>query len=250
MVWMKPRVPAGRAGGGGRLCSQHGAAQGPGSQRHHERPSPSSPLCPGHCLWRQHCLGAVRPSHEHPGPCGARGRTGTSTLPGQTLHTPRVPQNCPLCLVRAVGAAGGLTMVLCCRQHGAGRSLHPHRSVSPAEPWPSLLPCAGLCAPSTPSPPSVCPLHPPCMGKRWGLKPASVLCGINKSPKIRHKVGWGSGLGLLRAEDAGWLPRPAAEPSSSSSCTAGAREWICPCSCRSLLISPPKQRNVSLLCQI
>lgn len=97
MVWMKPRVPAGRAGGGGRLRSQHGAAQGPGSQRHHERPSPSSPLCPGHCLWRQRCLGAVRPSHEHPGPCQLwcpwqnRHQHPSQPNPACTTGTPKLP---------------------------------------------------------------------------------------------------------------------------------------------------------------
>lgn len=330
---MKPRVPAGRAGGGGRLRSQRGAGQGPGSPRHSECPSLSSPFCHrspsrGRHSWTGAPLRGSRfpctpsPVHEPaprqghhghvavglptlpahfrcpppplaphkdtacrgsaaraqsdphtstlpPATRGARGRTGASTLPGPTLRAPRAPQNCRLCPARAAGAAGGLSTALCFRWHGAGQSLCPHCNVSPAEARSPLLLCVGLCAPSTPSPPSACPLHPSRTGKRQGLKPASVLCGIKKSPKIRHMLGRGSGLWLLRAEEAGWPPRPVAEPSSSSWSrgsrerrwhfhishfheprAAGAREWICLCSCRSLLICPPKQGNVSLLCQI
>lgn len=76
-----------------------------------------------------------------PASCGARGRTSTSTLPGQTLHAPRVPQNCPLCPARAAGAAGGLTTVLHCRSVTAPTpQCEPHRSMAiPVHPH--LPPC-------------------------------------------------------------------------------------------------------------
>lgn len=86
MVWMKPRVPAGRAGGGGRLRSQHGAAQGPGSQRHHERPSPSSPLCPWTLPVEAALLGRSQTLTRAPWPLPA-----VVPNPACTTGTPKLP---------------------------------------------------------------------------------------------------------------------------------------------------------------
>lgn len=144
MVWMKPRVPAGRAGGGGRLRSQHGAGQGPGSQRHRERPSPSSPLCPRTLPVEAALLGHSQTLTRAPWPLPAAvpvAEPAPAPVPGQTLHAPRVPQNCPLCPARAAGAAGGLTTVLHCRSVTAPTpQCEPHRSMAiPVHPH--LPPC-------------------------------------------------------------------------------------------------------------